>query len=54
MPKNMFQRPIPVTRTNKVPRHGAPPPVKQIGSRKTAPATELPSLATLLKGSKPS
>lgn len=29
MPKNMFQRPVPVTHTHNVPRHGAPLPGKK-------------------------
>lgn len=34
MPKNQFQRPLPVTRTHAVPRHGAPPPVRKVEAKK--------------------
>jgi len=52
MPKNIFQRPQPVARTNNVPRHGAPLPVKKIEARKVSQprqeALPLPSLSALL------
>ncbi|SHF67291.1 hypothetical protein [Devosia limi] len=52
MPKNTFQRPRPVARTNNVPRHGAPLPIKKTEARKVpqpkqSPAP-LPSLEALL------
>lgn len=52
MPKNQFQRPAPVLRDHKVPRHGAPIPAPKMGARKIAstkpvPAT-LPPLGALL------
>lgn len=52
MPKNMFQRPQPVTRTQNVPRHGAPLPPRKAEPRKPAPPRPemlaLPPLDVLL------
>lgn len=53
MPKNMFQRPVPVTHAHNVPRHGAAVPGKKqevpkaLKPQPEAPAT-LPPLAALL------
>jgi hypothetical protein len=50
MPKNQFQRPVPVPHTGNVPRHGKPqPPVAKGGKAvaKAPPAT-LPPLEALL------
>lgn len=54
MPKNMFQRPQPVTRSKNVPRHGAPIPMRKLEAKKIAqPKQEttmsLPALEALLK-----
>ncbi len=54
MPKNQFQRPLPVKHTSNVPRHGKPqPPFAKSGARPvlTAPPTSLPPLAALLEPS---
>lgn len=53
MPKNQFQRPLPVARTHSVPRHGAPLPVRKAEAKKTVqPRQEtllsLPQLEALL------
>lgn len=52
MPKNQFQRPLPVARAHNVPRHGAPLPVRNVDVKKVAlpphgPAA-LPPLEALL------
>lgn len=48
MPRNMFQRPVPVTRNHNVPRHGAPLPVKKLEARKVLPPKpDLPALLPL-------
>lgn len=56
MPKNMFQRPLPVARTKNVPRHGAPLPIKKVERKSGQPtaAAELPNLSSLLKPPKTS
>lgn len=52
MPKNQFQRPLPVARAHNVPRHGAPLPVRKVEVRKVAPPQHeqvaLPPLEALL------
>lgn len=50
MPKNQFQRPLPVRHDMKVPRHGKPqqPAHKAIKCNDAASATPLPPLASLL------
>jgi hypothetical protein len=57
MPKNIFQRPQPVAHTNKVPRHGAPIPMRKVEAKKIAqPKVEttmsLPALEALLKSAR--
>jgi hypothetical protein len=57
MPKNIFQRPQPVTRVQNVPRHGAPLPVrkaeaKKFGQPKQETTMSLPALEALLKSSR--
>ncbi len=48
MPKNQFQRPMPVRHDTKVPRHGKPqPPVGKTG-KPAKPVPALPPLAALL------
>jgi len=52
MPKNQFQRPLPVKHTANVPRHGKPQPPFARPSGKAAvkaPAAHLPPLAALLE-----
>ena len=54
MPKNMFQRPQQVAHTNKVPRRGAPVPmrkveVKKIAQARTETTMSLPELEALLR-----
>jgi len=51
MPKNQFQRPLPVKHTKNVPRHGqpVPPPAKATAKPAKAPAASLPPLAALLE-----
>ncbi|MHA6297369.1 hypothetical protein [Devosia sp. CAU 1758] len=56
MPKNQFQRPLPVNHTHQVPRHGkAPPPVVKPGGKPPlkTPAATLPPLAALLDKTPP-
>lgn len=52
MPKNQFQRPLPVKHDHKVPRHGAaipaPKPVKVPAGAAQQEKPTLPSLETLL------
>lgn len=52
MPKNIFQRPQPVARTHKVPRHGAPIPMRKVEAKKVVQPQEqtlpLPTLEALL------
>lgn len=50
MPKNIFQRSQPVIRSNNVPRHGAPMPLRKAEARKLVQPKEqpLPSLEALL------
>ncbi len=52
MPKNQFQRPLPVARTHNVPRHGAPLPVRKVEAKKVAQPRQdlltLPQLEALL------
>jgi hypothetical protein len=43
MPKNQFQRPTPVVRDHKVPRHGAPVPGPKPGSKQALPAKPAPA-----------
>ena len=56
MPKNQFQRPLPVSHTKTVPRHGKPqPPLAKPGAKAAVkrPEASLPPLAALLeKGGK--
>ena len=52
MPKNQFQRPLPVNNSHHVPRHGAPLPQPKVEAKgpaanAKAPAA-LPPLSTLL------
>lgn len=48
MPKNQFQRPLPVKHDHKVPRHGAPVPVPKPMENRTKRATpDKPALPTL-------
>lgn len=52
MPKNQFQRPLPVQHTANVPRHGkAQPAFAKAGTKPAlkAPAANLPPLAALLE-----
>lgn len=52
MPKNQFQRPLPVRHTQNVPRHGAPIPQRKPEVRRSQPIREpapLPALDDLLK-----
>jgi len=51
MPKNQFQRPLPVRHTQNVPRHGkpVPPPAKAAIKPARPPAANLPPLAALLE-----
>ena len=58
MPKNMFQRPVPVTHTHNVPRHGALLPGRKQETSKPLPAkpgaaASLPPLAALLAKARP-
>jgi len=51
MPKNQFQRPLPINHSHNVPRHGQQPPQPQkLQAKSTTPAknTGLPSLEKLL------
>ena len=51
MPKNQFQRPLPVKHNGNVPRHGKPmPPVAKAGAKPALkpPPGNLPPLAVLL------
>ena len=52
MPKNQFQRPLPVTRTHAVPRHGASLPVRKVEAKKVSQPQQqtlsLPQLEALL------
>lgn len=51
MPKNQFQRPLPVKHDRKVPRHGkaqAPAMRPTVKPSLKAPASNLPPLTTLL------
>ena len=53
MPKNQFQRPLPVNHNRQVPRHGTPQPPQARSTTKPltkAPVTNLPPLAALLDG----
>lgn len=57
MPKNMFQRPQQVARSNNVPRHGAPIPMRKVEARKIAqpkqePTMSLPELEALLRSAR--
>jgi len=48
MPKNIFQRPQPVARTQNVPRHGAPLPVRKIETKRVPhPKDVAPTVPTL-------
>jgi hypothetical protein len=48
MPKNQFQRPLPVNHDRKVPRHGAPLPQRQPEANKPLqPRQEQPALPPL-------
>ena len=52
MPKNQFQRPLPIQHNGNVPRHGKKPPVfTRPGNAPAvkAPAANLPPLAALLE-----
>lgn len=52
MPKNQFQRPLPVNHSHKVPRHGKPlPPANKPAAQAVskAPEAALPPLEALLK-----
>lgn len=52
MPKNQFQRPLPVRHTHNVPRHGAPLPQRKPEVRRTPSTKEpspVPTLEDLLK-----
>jgi len=51
MPKNQFQRPLPVKHTQNVLRRGkpVPPPPKAATKPSKAPAAALPPLAALLE-----
>ncbi|MEQ9636904.1 MAG: hypothetical protein RLW68_12555 [Devosia marina] len=52
MPKNQFQRPLPVRHTHKVPRYGAPLPQRKPEVRRTPSTKEpspVPTLEDLLK-----
>jgi hypothetical protein len=52
MPRNPFQRPVPVTHNHSVPRHGAPLPVRKPGAKKLTQLKQetpiLPPLEELL------
>lgn len=48
MPRNPFQRPVPVTHNHSVPRHGAPLPVRKPEERKlTQLKQDVPALPPL-------
>jgi len=48
MPRNPFQRPVPVAHNRNVPRHGAPLPVRKPEERKLMqPKQEAPALPPL-------
>lgn len=48
MPRNPFQRPVPVTHNHSVPRHGAPLPVRKPEEKKLAqPKQNAPALPPL-------
>lgn len=52
MPKNQFQRPLPVRHDGKVPRHGkTQPPISRIAAKPAikAPSSALPPLEALLE-----
>jgi hypothetical protein len=52
MPKNQFQRPLPVKHDRSVPRHGKPlPPVGRAAAKPVSPSggSTLPSLSALLQ-----
>ncbi len=59
MPKNQFQRPLPVNTSHKVPRHGAPHPQRKAEARQVAvsqrdaPAALPPLDALLGKAKRP-
>ena len=52
MPKNQFQRPLPIRHDGKVPRHGKQqPPLTRAGAKPVlkAPSANLPPLTALLE-----
>lgn len=51
MPKNQFQRPLPIQHTQKVPRHGKAQPVRKVEAKRVQPLKDtapMPGLQDLL------